>query len=94
LRDGHSEQDDRGEQYEFQHVRHRLGIDRVGTLAEGYCSRWKGTTRQVESGAEGGLQQWRGSGACPLVANSAIVTLSRSARCCGVLAFNNGRMTA
>lgn len=48
LRDGHREQDGRGEQYEFQHVRHRLGIDRVGTLAEGYCSRWKGTTPQVE----------------------------------------------
>ena len=34
LHDGHREQDDRREQHKLQHVRHRLGMDRVATLAE------------------------------------------------------------
>jgi hypothetical protein len=34
LHDGHREQDDRREQHELQHVRHRLGMDRVAILAE------------------------------------------------------------
>ncbi len=34
LHDGHPEQDGRREQDQLQHVRHRLGMDRVAALAE------------------------------------------------------------
>ncbi len=51
LHDGHREQDDRPEQHQLQHVRHRLGMDRVATSRKTSCSRSEGNNAVTVSRA-------------------------------------------